>query len=42
MSDSEKESLLKLDKDIARLYTWAETNMTDKKFSDIAEVVPTE
>lgn len=42
MSDSEKESLLKLDNDIARLYTWVETNMTDKKFSDIAEVVPTE
>ena len=42
MSDSEKRELLKLDQDIANLYTWTEQIDTDKKFSDIAEVVPTE
>lgn len=42
MSDSEKRELLKLDQDIANLYTWTEQIDTGKKFSDIAEVVPTE
>lgn len=42
MSDSEKRELLKLDQDIADLYTWAEIDNTGRKFSDIAEVVPTE
>lgn len=42
MSDSEKIEMLKLDQNIANLYTWREQVATEKKFSDIAEVTVTE